>query len=110
VYFFGLPGNPVSSMVTFELFARPIIDALSGLPPVKLVFVRARLTRDINVKPGLTRFLPALLNGELSQPQVEPVRWHGSGDIAAAARANCYIVVPADRDRIPAGEDVSLLL
>ncbi len=107
--FFGLPGNPVSTMVCCELFARPVIEALCGVPPAKLVFLQARLKADIQTKTGLTRFLPAMLSGELERSEVELVRWQGSGDIAAAARANCYIVVPPDREHIPAGEMVAVL-
>jgi molybdopterin molybdotransferase len=109
-YFFGLPGNPVSTMVTFELFARPIVEALGGMRPGKLVFLHARLKSEIRTKTGLKRFLPAMLSGEFEQAQVELVRWQGSGDIAATARANCYVVVPADRERIAAGEWVAALL
>jgi len=108
-YFFGLPGNPVSTMVTFELFARPILEALAGLTPRKLVFLRAKLKSEIKTKPGLKRFLPAILSGEFEQAEVELVRWQGSGDIAATATANCYIVIPPDRERIAAGEWVPLL-
>src|SRR5262249_21905628 len=109
-YFLGLPGNPVSTMVTFELFARPLLDALVGRTPRKLVFVRARLKADIRTKTGLTRFLPAKLSGEFEQSEVELTKWHGSGDIASTARANCYVVIPPDRDLIPAGEWVPVLL
>jgi molybdopterin molybdotransferase len=109
-YFFGLPGNPVSTMVTFELFARPILEALCGMSPQKLRFVYAKLKSEIRVKPGLKRFLPAMLSGELESSQVELVPWQGSGDIAATARANCYIVVPPDRESIPAGDFVPILL
>jgi molybdopterin molybdotransferase len=108
-YFFGLPGNPVSTMVTFELFARPMLEALAGMSPRKLVFVYAKLKSEIRVKPGLKRFLPAILSGEFEHSQVELVRWQGSGDIAATARANCYIVIPPDRERIPPGEFVPIL-
>jgi len=109
-YFFGLPGNPVSTMVTFELFALPMIEALAGMAPRKLAFLHAKLKSEIRAKTGLKRFLPALLSGEFEQSEVELVRWQGSGDIAAAARANCYIVVPPDRERIAAGEWVPVLL
>ncbi len=108
-YFFGLPGNPVSTMVTFELFARPMVEALAGMTPQRLIFLRARLKSEIRTKTGLKRFLPAVLSGELENAGVELARWQGSGDIAALARANCYVVVPPDRDRIQAGELVSLL-
>jgi molybdopterin molybdotransferase len=109
-YFFGLPGNPVSTMVTFELFARPVLEALAGMAPRKLIFLHAKLKSEIKTKPGLKRFLPAILSGEFEQAEVELVRWQGSGDIAATATANCYIVIPPDRERIAAGEWVPLLL
>jgi len=109
-YFFGLPGNPVSTMVTFELFARPILEALSGQMPRKLIFVHAKLRSEIRTKTGLKRFLPAMLSGEFEQAEVELLRWQGSGDIAATSRANCYIVIPPDRDRIAAGEWVPVLM
>ncbi len=109
-YFFGLPGNPVSTMVTFELFARPMIEALAGMTPQPLIFLRARLKSEIRTKPGLKRFLPAVLSGEFENAEVELARWQGSGDIATQARANCYIVIPPDRERIDAGEWVSLLM
>jgi molybdopterin molybdotransferase len=109
-YFFGLPGNPVSTMVTFELFARPILEALAGMSPRKLIFFHAKLKSEIKTKPGLKRFLPAILSGQFEQAEVELVRWQGSGDIAATAAANCYIVIPPDRDQIAAGEWAPLLM
>jgi molybdopterin molybdotransferase len=108
-YFFGLPGNPVSTMVTFELFARPMIEALAGMTPQRMVFLRARLKSEIRTKTGLKRFLPAVLVGEFENAEVELARWQGSGDIAALARANGYVVVPPERERIEVGEWVSVL-
>ena len=109
-YFFGLPGNPVSTMVTFELFVRPMIDALSGGKRQPLIFLKARLKSEVRTKIGLKRFLPAVLSGEFEDAQVELARWQGSGDIAATAAANCYLVIPPDRERIEAGESVSVML
>jgi molybdopterin molybdotransferase len=109
-YFFGLPGNPVSTMVTFELFARPMIEALAGQSPSKVRFLHARLKGDIRIKTGLTRFLPAVLSGEFENSEIELVPWQGSGDIAATARANCYVVLPPDREKIPAGEWVPVMM
>lgn len=109
-YFFGLPGNPVSTMVTFELFARPMLEALAGMGPRALLFVHAKLKSEIRVKHGLKRFLPAILSGKFEESQVELVPWQGSGDIAATARANCYIVIPEDRESIPAGEFVAIMM
>jgi molybdopterin molybdotransferase len=109
-YFFGLPGNPVSTMVTFELFARPMLEALAGQSPQKLAFLHARLKTEIHIKTGLRRFLPAMLSGGLEKTEVELVAWQGSGDVAATARANCYIVIPPDRESIAAGEWVGVML
>lgn len=109
-YFVGLPGNPVSTMVTFDLFARPVIDGLVGLRPQKLIFLHARLSTEVKTRTGLKRFLPAIVSGEFEDAKVELVGWHGSGDIASSARSNCYLVIPPDRDRIPAGEWVPVLL
>jgi molybdopterin molybdotransferase len=109
-YFFGLPGNPISTMVTFELFAKPILEALAGISSRNLVFTHAKLKSEIRTKTGLKRFLPALLSGQYEHSEVELVRWQGSSDIASAARANCYAVIPPDRERIDAGEWVPVLL
>ena len=108
-FLFGLPGNPVSTMVTFELFVVPALDLLSGADPRPLPFLQAKLTEPLQEKPGLTHFLPARLEWRGLVPGVKPVRWQGSGDIGAVAHANCFMVVPADRDHIPAGETVSVL-
>jgi molybdopterin molybdotransferase len=108
-YFFGLPGNPVSTMVTFDLFAKPMIEAMMGMSARKLIFLAARLKSEIKTKPGLKRFLPGILSGEFERAEVELAGWQGSGDIAAVARANCYIVVPPDREKIAAGERISVM-
>ena len=108
--FFGLPGNPVSVMVTFDLFARQVIEALSGAEPSRLRSTKARLRKDFKTKTGLTRFLPAFLHGGLDDPEIEVVPWQGSGDMLAAARSNCYLVVPPDREKLSEGEMVTVVL
>ncbi len=108
-YFFGLPGNPISTTVTFELFARPMLEALAGMAARELSFVHAKLKSEIKTKTGLTRFLPALLSGEFEEAEVELAGWHGSGDVAAMARSNCYLVIPPDQEKIAAGEWVAVL-
>jgi len=109
-YFFGLPGNPVSTMVTFELFAKPMLEALAGVSPTPLAFLHSRLKSEIRVKPGLKRFLPAILSGQYEDSRVDLVPWQGSGDIAAQVRSNCYIVFPPDREQIAAGDWVAVML
>ena len=100
----------MSTMVTFELFVKPVVEALAGMSPAKLVFLHAKLKSELKTKTGLRRFLPAVLSGEFDQGEVELLRWHGSGDIAATARANCYVVITPDRERVAAGEWVPVLL
>jgi molybdopterin molybdotransferase len=108
--FFGLPGNPVSTMVTFQLFVKPVLDALGGARIKPLSFVQARLKEAFTTKTGLTRFLPGLLCGSVGKPEVEWVRWQGSGDLMSVVKADCYIVVPPDRERLDPGETVTVLL
>jgi molybdopterin molybdotransferase len=106
----GLPGNPVSSAVTFLLFAAPVLAALAGRIDRGPRFALAHLTADVKTKPGLTRFLPAACTFAGPVPEVELVRWQGSGDLAAMALANCYLVVPADASSLDAGAMVNILL
>jgi molybdopterin molybdotransferase len=108
-YFFGLPGNPVSTMVTFDLFARKMLQALAGGSAAPQLFAKAKLVESFKPKLGLTRFLPAILSGDHADPSVKLIAWQGSGDLAAIARANCYLVVPPDRELLSAGELVSIL-
>jgi molybdopterin molybdotransferase len=109
-YFFGLPGNPVSSAATFLLFAAPVLGALAGRLFSGPRFALARLSADVKVKPGLTRFLPATCDFAGPEPQVAHVPWQGSGDQAAMARANCFLVVPEEADRLHAGAIARILL
>lgn len=105
-FFFGLPGNPGSTMVTFELFARAALDLLSGAADSPQPFALARLTRPFRHRPGLTRFLPALLeHGDLT-----PLGWQGSGDIPALARANAFLVADPERPEYAAGDTIGVLL
>jgi molybdopterin molybdotransferase len=106
--FFGLPGNPASTMVTFELFARAAIERLSGLEHPTLPLLHTKLSRDFHHKTGLTRFLPARLSEDGST--IEPLGWQGSGDISAVSRANAFLVAESDRESWNAGDDIRVLL
>jgi molybdopterin molybdotransferase len=107
-FFFGLPGNPASTMVTFEVFARAAVELLGGQQETALPLTSARLTADFRHKKGLTRFLPARLNPDGSG--VTPVPWHGSGDLPALARANAFLVADPDRANWSAGELIRVLM
>jgi len=113
--FYGLPGNPISSAVTFLLFVAPVLAQLTGSVEGGPRFVLAQLRQDTDRKgkPGLTRFLPAHcdFSPAMSQlPQVATVPWHGSGDLAAFARSNCFVVVPEEAGFLEAGSTVRILL
>jgi molybdopterin molybdotransferase len=109
-FVFGLPGNPVSTMVTFELFVAPAVDLLSGAEARELPIVEARLREELNEKPGVTHFLPARMEGQGSAREVRALKWQGSGDVAALGKANCFVVVPAEREKIEVGEKVEVLV
>jgi molybdopterin molybdotransferase len=109
-FVFGLPGNPVSTMVTFELFVAPAIDLLGGAEARPLPLVEARLGVPMREKPGLTHFLPARVDWPRGEPEVRPLEWQGSGDIVALAGANCFLIVPAETETLEAGERVQILL
>jgi molybdopterin molybdotransferase len=147
--FFGHPGNPVSSAVTFLLFAAPVLAALGGRVECRPRYALARLATKAGKlgKPGLTRFLPAfcdfgakanafadglldlgappfsrslrkgrelatLPSGRIDSqlPEVALVPCQGSGDLAALARSNCFLVVPEEAHRFDAGTIVRILL
>lgn len=113
---FGLPGNPVSSAVTFLLFASPVLAALASRRDTGPRFALARLRSapGKRAKAGLTRFLPALCTfGAAADklPEVALVPWQGSGDLAALARSNCFLVLSDENHQpLDAGDIVRILL
>ena len=109
-YFFGLPGNPISTIVTFALFASRMLRAMGGERDADPRFVLARVEEEVRVKPGLTRFLPARLESDARGARVRRIAWQGSGDLAAAARANSFLVVPETAQQIAAGDIAAVLL
>ncbi|MDE3103909.1 MAG: molybdopterin molybdotransferase MoeA [Acidobacteriota bacterium] len=109
-YFFGLPGNPISTQVTFRCFAAPLLRALAGGVVAGPCFAQATLEEEVAARPGLTRVLPARLTSRYDGSTVRLVAWQGSGDQAAHARSNCYAVLPAARESLCAGERISVLL
>ena len=107
-FFFGLPGNPASTMVTFEVFARAAVELLTGATEAPLPLLQACLSKEVRHKPGLTRFLPAQVSADGSTVTPEP--WQGSGDVNSLARANAFLVTEPDRESWAAGEMIRVLL
>jgi molybdopterin molybdotransferase len=106
--FFGLPGNPVSTMVTFLLFAAPMLRALAGEASPAPRFAQATLTAA-ETPADITRFLPAHLDANWDHAAVTRIPWQGSGDLAATAQSNCFVVLPPDTT-VEAGATVQVLL
>jgi molybdopterin molybdotransferase len=109
LFFFGLPGNPVSTFVTFEIFVRPALALLGGAAFEPPVFLRARLDKPCRQKTGLTMFVPARVSIHNRDPVVELVGWHGSGDLVGIAAANCFLVIHPDQTELAAGDWVDIM-
>jgi molybdopterin molybdotransferase len=107
-FFFGLPGNPSSTMVTFEIFARGALELLGGQREIALHMPFARLTEAFHHRVGLTRFLPARLSSDGAE--VTPIAWRGSSDVPALTRASVFMVVEAERPVWQAGDWIRVLM
>ncbi len=111
ILWFGLPGNPVSASVAFHLFVRHALDCLEGAARPGVDVRRARLTRELVVRGRRETYRDGLLEATAEgQLEVSPVESLGSHDLAAHARANVLIRVPAEAERLPAGGPVDCLL
>jgi molybdenum cofactor synthesis domain-containing protein len=107
---FGLPGNPVSVSVTFNLFTRTALRAMQGDPAPALREERAVLSRAARGAPERASYLPASLGTDAEGRLVaEPLKWGGSSDFVAFARASALVIVPADAKTIEAGSVVGVV-
>jgi molybdopterin molybdotransferase len=105
----GLPGNPVSTMVTFELFVRPAIRKMAGhtLPFRRTVPVR--LSQPISLKPRLQHFLRAIVSEGSAGPEARLTGPQGSGILTSMVLANALLVIPEGQFETPAGETAQAL-
>jgi molybdopterin molybdotransferase len=108
-FFFGLPGNPVSTFVTFEVFVRPAMALLGGAKFEPPIFLRARLAKPFHQKLGLTVFMPARVESQDGDPVVSTVGWQGSGDLVGVVAANCFLVIHPEQTELAAGDWVDVL-
>jgi molybdopterin molybdotransferase len=107
-WIFGLPGNPVSTMVCFELFVRTAIRRLQGIEPAAPALIPARLTAEHVTRDSRRTFAPAMLDVVNGKFEVRPLKWQGSFDLHSAAQANSLVVTPAART-YSAGETLDVL-
>ena len=105
---FGLPGNPVSSQVTFELFARPALLKMQGATAILRPLLEATLEGPLTNRSGRRNYLPVRALFVAGALQARPVRTQGSGDVAAHALANALAVLEPDRTTAAAGDRVAL--
>jgi molybdopterin molybdotransferase len=108
--FFGLPGNPVSAYVSFEVFVRPALRRMLGVEPLHRPTVRARLTSAVTSPPGKRTYARAWVSVEKGEYVVHPVGGSGSHLIASLAGANALVVVPEAATELDQGAVVTTVL
>ena len=107
---FGLPGNPISALITFECFVRPALGRLSGVDAPELPRMRGELLTNVKHSPGRTAFLPAWVFWKEDGWKVEPLLWKSSADIVGFTGANATFIFPRNREFLSRGETVELML
>jgi molybdopterin molybdotransferase len=105
---FGLPGNPVSTLVCFELFVRPALRGLMGLPPGPC-WIQAKLMKDYPYRTDRPTYHPARLQQTDSGWSVEAVPWFGSPDLRGIVQANAFVLLPEGDHQHRAGQIVTVL-
>jgi molybdopterin molybdotransferase len=109
-FFFGLPGNPVSTSVTFNVFARPAIRKMQGEISPLLQTVSAQLSRALKDSSSRRSYLPGRVFIDEGRAKVEPLKWGGSSDLVAFMRANALIVVREEVHEVAEGELINVML
>ena len=108
-YFFGLPGNPVSALVTFEILVKPALLALSGRKKQSVILKKAKLTEPIEHEPGRLEYVRARVLKNGKNWTATPLPWQGSSMLRSLTQANAWIVVPQNSASIPAGNQIRFL-
>ena len=107
-YFFGLPGNPVSALVTFQQLAAPALRFMMGCHTTAVRELRATLTTSLKKVPGRKEFQRGILTTKDDYVEVASTGSQGSGILRSMSMADCYIVLPEDQGSIEAGEQVTV--
>jgi molybdopterin molybdotransferase len=108
--FFALPGNPVASFVTFELFIYPAIRKMMGFTTLHRPVVKTLLETEILVKRRRREYRPAFLRMQDNTWFVSPVEWHGSADLLATTRANCLLIIREDAEKLAERQLVDVIV
>jgi len=107
---FALPGNPVSSYVSFEVFVRPALRTMMGLRPAGRPSLKARLTHQLGSPVGRTQIARAVAVRDEAGWHADPVWGQASHFVADLSRANAFLIVPADVTQLAAGDEVEMWL
>jgi molybdopterin molybdotransferase len=107
---FGLPGNPISALITFECFVRPVLGRLCGMTSPELPRMKGELLADMRQSPGRMAFMPAWVSWKDDRWTVEPLSWKSSADIIGFTGANAAFIFPKNRDFLGKGEIVELMM
>jgi molybdopterin molybdotransferase len=107
---FGLPGNPVSAMVSFEAFVRPALRRMLGADKVVRPLVSARTLTELRSAPGKRSFLRVWLEVRDGAYVISPVSGSASHLMAGMSRANALAIIPEDVEHVPAGSPVQVML
>ena len=107
---FGLPGNPVSTLCDFSLFAVPALRRMLGFAQPRPREVEGILEEEVHQKPGREWYAPAAAEWRDGAWRIRPIPTRGSADLAAISRGNAWVVIPAETSRAERGRRVRLLL
>ena len=108
-FVFGLPGNPVSTIVAFRMFVTPVIRSLLKAADQGPGALRARLEESTKCDPARTAIVPALVRFDGESYRIRTAPWKGSSDLAGLSRANAMVVIPKAEGSLKAGEWVDFL-
>ena len=109
-FVFGLPGNPVSTLVAFRMFVTPVIRSLLKVAETEVMNLRARLEEATKCDPARTAIVPALVRFDGQAYRIKTAPWKGSSDLAGLSRANAMVVLPKAEGSLQAGDWVDFLL
>jgi molybdopterin molybdotransferase len=109
-YVFGLPGNPISTMVAFHMFVRPLLLFLLKAENTAPVILEAKLEAPAKCDPERAALVPALVRFDRGQYWIQTAPWKGSSDLSGLARANALIMIPRRSGSLEAGASAQFLL
>ncbi|MBA2408445.1 MAG: molybdopterin molybdotransferase MoeA [Gammaproteobacteria bacterium] len=109
-WFFGLPGNPVSVMVTFYIFVQPALQALMGAPPLPPLTLKMRCGSKLKKRRGRVEYQRGMVERDQhGQLTVRKTGAQGSGVLTSMASANCFIFLPMENGNVEPGSEVEVL-